>query len=648
MIVTERFELSTVTKNRLRSQKPVFGFGGLGAAVYYRSYSRKKKDGEQEGWADTVIRVVEGIISIRKWWYSLNRLHWDEQKWTSIANRMAWAMFQMRMLPAGRGLFAMGSDYVYERGSAACYNCAAVSITNSLSKAANWAADLLLNGVGVGYDTHRSSFKLKYPDAETMVFQVPDSREGWAEAFEVLIRSYERGSQSVEFDYSLVRPEGAPINGLGGTASGPAPLKESLEQIRKQLNLFMEDKIGRSELITDTMNLIGRAVVSAGVRRSALISLGSPTDTEFINLKNYTLKPERQAWGFMSNNSIMLEDVEDFQRLPDIAENIVTNGEPGIINLLNIQKYGRFGDRMRDDATLINPCSEIPLENYEVCNLTEVMAPLCQSDEELYEAMELATIYASTLALLPTHRWETNEVVTRNRRIGVSISGIAQWVTTNHLSYVITRMRKGYNLVAETNKWLAREAGVPPSVRLTTVKPSGSISLLAGVTPGVNYNPYPTYIRRVSVTKHSPVVPILVDAGIPYEQSEYDDLTWSFMLPTQTGFSRGQGDVSLWEQGMLTTTVGEHWASNAVSNTMTFHKHESGSVANFLAYMAPFNKSISMLMHDTKEYKQKPYESITDAQYDEMAKDIREPDWSKLGGHDGQDERFCTDDSCLF
>jgi ribonucleoside-triphosphate reductase len=646
MIVTERFELSTVTKNRLRSQQPNFGFGGLGAAVYYRSYSRKMKNGEQETWADTVIRVVEGIVSIRKWWYSLNRLHWDEDKWTKIANRMAWAMFQMRMLPAGRGLFAMGSDYVYERGSAACYNCAAVSVTNSLSKAANWAADLLLNGVGVGYDTHRSSFKMKYPDSTNQTFQVPDSREGWAEAFEVLIRSYEKGSASIEFDYSLVRPEGAPINGLGGTASGPAPLKDSLEQIRRQLNLFMEGKIGRSELITDTMNLIGRAVVSAGVRRSALISLGSPTDSEFINLKNYKLKPEREAWGFMSNNSIMLEDVEDFQRLPDIADNIVTNGEPGIINMLNMQKYGRYGDRIRDNATLINPCSEIPLENYEVCNLTEVMAPLCMNDEELYDAMELATIYASTLALLPTHRWETNEVVTRNRRIGVSISGISQWVSTQHLSHVITRMRQGYDFVEHTNKWLAREAGVPASVRLTTVKPSGSISLLAGVTPGVNYNPFPTYIRRVSVTKHSPVVPILVDAGMPYEQSVYDDLTWSFMLPTKTGF-RGQGDVPLWEQGLLATTVGKHWADNAVSNTMTFRAHEADSVANFLAYMAPFNKSISML-GPQKEYKQMPYEAITDEKYEELSKNIREPDWSKLGGHDGQDERFCTDDSCLF
>src|SRR5688572_12067014 len=196
-MLEKTFNLSPQIKARLRSMQPEFGFGGLGAAVYYRSYSRQMENGQQETWADTIIRVVEGILSVRKWWYTVNRLNWDDQKWQKIGNRMAYAMFQMRMLPAGRGLFAVGSKYFYERGSTAAYNCAATSITNNLSHAVEWAADLSLNGVGVGYDTHRATFKMKQPAEEEVTFVVPDSREGWAEAFEVLIRSYEKGSETV-------------------------------------------------------------------------------------------------------------------------------------------------------------------------------------------------------------------------------------------------------------------------------------------------------------------------------------------------------------------------------------------------------------------------------------------------------------------
>ena len=332
-----------------------FGFNGLGAVVYYRSYSRLKDNGEQETWADTIIRVVEGILSVRKWWYVTNRLHWDEQKWQKIGTRMAYAMHQRRFMPGGRGLFATGSSYWRERGSASSYNCSAVSITDNLSKPTDLVADMLLNGVGVGYDTHRATFKMKQPSEESTVFQVPDTREGWAAAFATLVASYEKGSATVEFDYSLIRPEGAPIHGLGGTASGYLPLEASLEQCRTQLDKHIKGEIGRAELITDVMNLIGRAVMVAGTRRSALISLGSPSDDEFINLKNYDLKPERAAWGFQSNNSVVLEKIEDFQRIPDIAQNVINEGEPGFLNLMNIQKYGRYGDVMPDAATLCNP-----------------------------------------------------------------------------------------------------------------------------------------------------------------------------------------------------------------------------------------------------------------------------------------------------
>ena len=648
MFVQERFTLNPLKKRALRQKQPTFGFGLLGAVVYYRTYSRLMENGAQENWADTVIRVVEGVASIRKDWAMKHNLPWDEEKWQLIAMRMADAIFEFRFLPPGRGLWAMGTDYVFERGAMALQNCGYTDVTK-LSLDASWTMDALMCGVGTGWGTLNNDLNLKMPAAvDPIVYVVPDTREGWVESLRLLIASYEYGSPPITFDYSQVRPAGEPIRGFGGTASGPEPLIKLHDRVRGYLDDHVAGKTSRTRVIADVMNAIGACVVAGNVRRSAEIGLGSPYDSEFLNLKNYEVNPERAEIGWMSNNSIVIADVNDLKSLPDVAELIRLNGEPGVMNLLNIQRYGRYGDEMPDLATGCNPCAEQPLESKEVCCLVEVFPTRCKTHEEYFEALELAQIYAHTVTLLPTHSAETNAVVARNHRIGESLSGIADWFDTAGATEIVTLQRRGYKFVREVNQRLAKAAGVPESVRVTTVKPSGTISQLAGVSPGMHFPPYTRYIRRIRVGENTPIVPILKDSGIPYEWDSYSDNTLVFEFPVESRARRSQRDISMWQKGAMVMLLQKHWADNMVSNTITFDpKTEGHQIEDFLAHMVPFTKTLSLLP-DTDEgaYAQMPYEGITKAKFDQRAREIRSIDWSTFGGSDGADSRFCANDSC--
>lgn len=655
MEVTERFKFTLEFANNLKLREVKWGFGSYSEAVYYRTYSRLMSDGSQEQWPDTVLRVVSGCFSIRKDWYVKHGLHWDEDYWKAKAETMALMVFDMKFLPPGRGLWAGGTDYVFSRGSAALNNCAYVDVRTDLGHDAAWAMDMLMCGCGVGFSTDNATIpEAQLPmAAREYIYQVPDSREGWVESLRLLIDSYfpgkSRRDSTVEFDYSLIRAAGEPIRGFGGTSSGYQPLEKLHQRVRGYLNDYTVGKCSGTRLIVDIMNAIGACVVAGNVRRSAELASGSIYDDEFLNLKNYDLNPERAATGWMSNNSVVLKTSKDFELLPRIAARIRDNGEPGIINLINIQKYARVGKKKPDKATGTNPCAEIALESYELCNLVEVFPTRCESDEEVWSVMEMATLYASTISLLPSHSQVTNAVVSRNRRIGVSVSGIADWLDSTSLSHVTMVLREGYEKHVEpTNTALAAEAGVPASVRLTTVKPSGTISLLAGVSPGMHWPLFTYGIRRMRVGDNSPVAARYIEAGVPYEPAADSDntLVFEFPLAAGNGHTRPVGDVSIWEQASLVAMLQREWADNAVSNTLNFTEAEASQIEHVAAAFAPVIKSISFLPTDTHGYAQAPYEKTTKAEYERRLKEIKPIDWSTFAGSDGVDSKYCQNDTC--
>ena len=646
-MIKSRWILNKKTQEKLKKLTPKFGFNGFGEATYYRTYSRRKDDGMQEHWADTIIRVIQGVMSIRKDHYDKNILPWDEDEMQALATKMAISMFEMKWLPPGRGLWAMGTDFVYKNGASALNNCGAVDV-NDLTTAADWAMDMLMCGVGVGYNSDwNGDAKLPNPN-EIETFIIPDSREGWVLSVKKLLQSYANGSKTLKFDYSQIRPAGAIIKGFGGTSSGSEPLEILHKRIRKYMNDYCNGLKGKTRTVSDTMNAIGACVVAGNVRRSALINLGSPSDNEFLDLKDYEKNPDRADIGWLSNNTAILKSTEDFEYLPAIAERIRNNGEPGIMNLINVQKYGRYGKEANDKAWLANPCSEIPLESFELCNLAEVFPTNCKDEKEFYEVLKYATFYTSTVSLLPTHRPETNAVVFRNRRIGISLSGVADLLDDIGSTQMTKRLRNGYKIVKEENERLAQEAGIPPAIRITTVKPSGTISQLAGVSSGMHFPTFKYAIRRIRVGQNTPIYNVLKNAGIPNEEDKYSKGTTIFEFPIDQGKTRKATEVSAWEQFSLLAMLQREWSDNMVSCSIYFNKEtEANQIEQMLAQFAPIIKSVSMLPHsEDGAYEQMPYEGITKEKYDELLAKIPVIDWSNFGDSDGMEEQFCSNGNC--
>lgn len=570
--VNEFFTLNLDSASRLQTLKPDFGYNGYGELVFFRTYSRIKHNGGQENWADVVTRVINGTFSIRKDFYLRNYIKWDEEYWQTYASRMAISLFNMYWFPGGRGLWAMGTPFIFERGSMALNNCGFTILggNDTLANDLHWMIDALMLGVGVGFEAKRTGLRIYQPVGE-YIFEIPDSREGWADSIKLLAEAYTLPNRRKPiFKYDKLRAEGEPIRGFGGKASGPAPLKRLHEQM---VLLFETEGIDEVRLKCDIGNMIGVCVVAGNVRRSAELFKGSVHDSIFMDLKDYDRYPERQEWGWMSNNSAALYNDDDFEQLGEVAKRVVTRGEPGIMNLRNFPK-GRIGKPIpvrEDKAQGLNPCGEIPLEDKELCNVAETCPTRCQSTNSWYEACEFASMYCSTVSLLPTHREETNRVVARNRRIGVGIIDWTGWIHDNSLNKVISYMRKGYDRVTKVNQAANAEAGVPEALRKTTIKPGGTTPKLAGRTPGIGYPTFDYTLRRTNVATNHPMCPILDRANVPWEPSVSDPKgTRIYEYPIFQGPVPPADEISLWEQAVNLATVQREWADNSVSNTLYF------------------------------------------------------------------------------
>lgn len=713
--IHEDFEVSSKTYSTIKRMTPNFGFNGFGEIVYYRSYSRLIRDDfdqviGQEDWGDTVLRVINGIMSIRKDWYIRNHIRWDESYWQDYARGMAISLFNMEWMPPGRGLWVMGTDAIRQRGAMPLYNCAFTEVGKGWIDDLCWLMDCSMCGVGVGFRPIRIGLELYEPDALCgYTYHIPDTREGWVESMRYLLQSYSLGGSAVEFDYSEIRGPGEPIKTFGGISSGPQPLKDLHATLRRLCSKYATDEdYDEVHFKTDLANLIGVCVISGNVRRSAEIALCEADDPVFGDLKNYTMYPERQPWGWMSNNSYLLTKPEHFEQLDEVALANIDGHDVGYLNMLNTP-YGRLGkhDNVRvDKATGINPCGEIPLEHREVCNLAETVPTRCADTDTWMRACSYATFYCSTVTLLPTHHESTNAVIARNRRIGVSLMDFTGWQDSIGTASVIRALRRGYQHIREYNAVLAEEAGIPASIRVTTVKPGGTVPKLAGRTSGAGYPTFKHTLRRIRVGVYTPINQLLIDAGVPHEADVYTPDTNVFEYPILQGPARPATEVTLWEQAMNIVLLQREWADNAVSNTLYFKpmwlkraatmhpsfggstcvtigdlrlyvhpecmnmtynvegrtfkfmndgvyeynpSHEEDQIADVLAHIAPLTKSVSLLPHtEAGVFAQSPEEGITQREYEERLAAIKPIDWARFNGSDGMDEKFCTGDSCAI
>ncbi|KAJ2836445.1 hypothetical protein J3B01_002839 [Coemansia erecta] len=669
---TGRFSLDPDFVASYAETKPPFGFNGLGEIVYRRTYSRLKVDGTREQWFETIERVVNGTFRRQQEWADRNMLGWDACDAQHKAQTMYDKIFTMKFLPPGRGLWAMGSPLTEERRLfAALNNCAFVSTSKMWdnidgarpSKPFVFLMDAAMLGVGVGFDTrgaqaaHAQNILVGNPHsahARTVTFTVPDSREGWVESTGLLIDSYLAYEHvNYEFDYSQVRAAGLPIKGFGGVTSGPEPLRELHQLIRHALDKHIGQPLSVTAIV-DLMNLIGKCVVSGNVRRTAEIAFGDPHDPEYIDLKNYDVNPHRAAFGWTSNNSVFATVGMDYS---DVSRRVQKNGEPGFQWMENARRYGRMGEENTRDTRIegANPCNEQCLESYELCCLVETFPANHDSLDDYFETLESALLYAKTVTLLPTHWPETNRVMLRNRRIGTSVSGVAQFITRHGVNELRTWLDAAYARVQEIDSHISELFCVPKSVKTTSVKPSGTVSLLAGATPGMHYPESRFCIRRVRVSKNSDILPALEEAGYFIEDDVVDKSSMVVEIPVDHGEGvRGLRDVSMWEQLALAALLQKYWSDNQVSCTITFDPASEGpQLNNALDYYQYQLKGVSFLPRiDYGAYPQMPYEAIDEATYNKMARNIKSESQLHLvrdsEKKDAEAERFCSNDSCTI
>ena len=457
-----------------------------------------------------------------------------------------------------------------------------------------------------------------------------------------MIQSYfgENGIRSniIDFDYSHIRKPGEELKTYGGKSSGADPLIELHENIRKCLDAQIGKKLN-STTITDLFNMIGRCVIGIGNIRAAEIAFGEEGDDEFLDLKDYEKNPHRAAYGWTSNNSIFANIGMDYSK---IASHIAKSGEPGLAWLDNMRHYGRMADPRNDKDIKVkggNPCLEQSLESYELCCLVETFPDRHKSLEEFKRTLKFAYLYAKTVTLGRTHWAQTNRVMLRNRRIGCSVSGIAQFLSHHSLDVLREWLDEGYQTVQYWDNICSEWLCVPRSIKTTSVKPSGTVSLLAGATPGMHYPLGKYYIRRVRFQKDSDMLPALRRAGYHIEPcigQENSMVVVSF--PACSGENiTVQDEVSIFEQFSLAAFLQKYWADNQVSCTISFNPEtETSMITKCLDYFQYQLKGVAMLPRMKLDmYPQVPYEAIDKETYEEMTKDLKPIDWDVVDNTPG-------------
>jgi len=576
-------------------------WGPLGYVTFKRTYARRLSEFEEgasgtEEWWQTCRRVVEGMFNMQKEHVVSLGLEWNDAKAQSTAKDAYERLFNLKWTPPGRGLWMMGTKFVEERTAAGLFNCAFRSTRDLGTKGGYlfaWMMDALMVGVGVGFDTEgERSVTIKEPEYTNDIHIIDDSREGWVNSVHMLLDGYFFGEKVPKFDYSAIRREGSPILGFGGTSSGFKPLKE----LHDDLTTLYSKKVGEditSVDIVDTENLIGRCVVAGNVRRSAALAMGKHNDMYYLQMKNDQEKLYHHRWG--SNNSMVADVGMDYEWA---AEQCQKNGEPGYIWLNNARTRGRFKDGIRNDDLHVmgfNPCSEQQLEDAELCCLVETFPAKHEDLEDYLKTLKIAYLYGKTITLSNTHWPETNAKMLKNRRIGLSQSGVVQAFNKFGRRTVYEWCDKAYDYIKELDDEYSNWLCIPRSVRMTSIKPSGTVSLLNGSTPGIHFPESEYYIRRIRFSNDSTTLQFLKDAGYKIEEDLYSPNTMVVEFPVhEPYFVKSKRNVTMWEQLEIAAQYQHYWADNSVSVTVTFQPDEASQLKNALEMYETRLKSVSL------------------------------------------------------
>ena len=589
------------------------------------------------------------------------------------------AILGLETMPSMRSLMVAGE--AGERCNVSTYNCSYVAVDNL--KVFDEAMYVLMSGTGVGFSVERQYINRlpeiaeEFHETDTTIV-VADSKIGWAKAYRELLSMLSNG-QVPKWDVSKVRPAGAPLKTFGGRASGSEPLVDLFEFSVEVFKRAAGRKLTSIEC-HDLMCKVADIVVVGGVRRSALISLSNLTDERMRVAKSgqwWVDNPQRA----LANNSISYTEKPDMGIFMKEWEALYESksGERGIFNReaakRAAEKSGRRDPDYNDYGT--NPCSEIILRSKQFCNLSEVVVRASDTFDDLKRKVRLATILGTLQSTLTNFRylssvWKRN--TEEERLLGVSLTGIMDHPFLSGeapriesyerhsgqepaiYEYILEDVLQELKEVAiETNKEWAEKLGIPQSVAITCVKPSGTVSQLVDSASGIHprYSEY--YIRTVRQDKKDPLAQMMVDAGFPYEDDVMKpDSTYVFSFPMKAPEgSVKRNDRTAIEQLELWKVYQEAWCEHKPSITVYVKEEEWMEVGAWVYREFNSVSGVSFLPHSEHSYKQAPYQEITKEEYDELTKTMpSQVDFTKLIDFEKEDttigmkEYACTGGAC--
>lgn len=563
-----------------------------------------------------------------------------------IQGEIKLTILKLDTMPSMRALMTAGE--ALEKENIAGFNCSylAVNTKRSFSE----ALYILMCGTGVGFSCERQEVT-KLPvvpplKAVSDVIVVADSKLGWAKAFKRLISSLYEGDIPV-IDFTHVRPAGARLKTFGGRASGPAPL---MRLFNYTIDLFQKSssrKLNSLE-VHDLMCVIGEIVVVGGVRRSALISLSNLSDQRLRDAKSgqwWVDHPERA----LANNSIAYTERPEMEIFMSEWLSLVKSksGERGIFNRVAAQaqaaKWGR--DPVAEYGC--NPCSEIILKDKQFCNLTEVVVRDGDTFETLKEKVRIATILGTFQSSLTTFNFLSEEWA-RNTAdealLGVSFTGVMDNKVmsgncgTDILKTWLNDLRD-YS-IAVNAEW-AVKIGVKPSMSITAVKPSGTVSQLVNSASGLHTRHSRHYIRTVRTDKKDPLYEFMQLKGVPCEDDVMKPGTgavFSFAVKSPEGCMT-RDSLTATEHMDLWLLYQREWCMHKPSITITVKDNEWMDVGAWVWKNFDEVSGVSFLPHSNHSYQQAPYQEITEEKYNQWVKDhpLPEIDWRELSSIEKED-----------
>ena len=555
-------------------------------------------------------------------------------------------VYDKKILPSMRSMQFAGRPI--ELNNTRIFNCSFLPIDHI--DAFSEVMFLLLSGTGVGYSVqthHVEQLPEVFKPTKTRRYLVGDSIEGWADAVKVLVAAYMKGKALPEFDFSDIRPKGAQLLTSGGKAPGPEPLKDCLHNVQKILDRKHNGEKLTSLEVHDILCFIADAVLSGGIRRSAMIALFDIDDEDMLTCKFgawYELNPQR---GRANNSAVIVRHKIEKDVFLNLWKKIEMSGsgEPGFF-FTNDKEWGT------------NPCAEVSLKPFQFCNLCELNVSDLPSQEE-YNARSKAAAFIGTLQASYTNFHYLRDIwkktTEKEALIGVGMTGIASGDVLD------LDMKEAAKVVKAENERVAKLIGINKAARTTVVKPSGTTSLVLGTSSGIHawHNDY--YIRRVRVGKNEGIYKYLAEHHPEIVQDEFFKPTTTAVIEIPQRAPEGAilrtesaldllGRVSkVWKDWVATGhRKGEN--KNNVSVTVTMKPEEWAEVGEWLWQNRMDYTAISCLPHSDHSYIQSPFEDITKERYEEMVQHLHKIDLSKVvedeDNTDLQSEAACSSGGC--